>query len=237
MMIKPLTRLFATHYAGCCKDSNMYMYGKKGIKKSFIINNAVDLNMFSRTKIDIDMRKEYGLTNEKIIGTAGIYERQKNQEFLIESFAKMKEKDVHLFILGEGSLEEKLKKRAEELNVQDRVHFTYSYNIIEFYAIFDVFCLPSKYEGLPLVLIEAQGMNLPCIVSNNVTKDANITGNCKYVDIDSPDEFSKVLSDSLKLSKYDNGIELLKEAGYDITDEVKKLEEYYEKIVKKKKRK
>ena len=234
-LIKPLCKLFATHLIGCCKDSNIYMYGKKKGSKAFVINNAIDLNDFNLVNVEIDLKKQYKLTDEKIIGTAGFYTKQKNQAFLIESFSKMEDKNAHLFILGKGPLEKKLRQKARELGVQNRVHFAYSDNIIDFYSIFDLFVLPSKFEGLPLVLIEAQAVNIPCIVSNNVTKDANITGACQYFDIDSTEKFSKVLNDNLNAPKIENGAEIVRSKGYDISREAEKLEYFYLSIIHRKK--
>ena len=131
------------------------------------------------------MRQQYHLEGKHVIGHVGRFMAQKNHTFLLDVFAayKKEDKDAYLVLLGDGELMETVKNKAKELGVADSVLFVGNVgNANEWYQAFDVFMLPSIWEGLPVVGVEAQAADLQCIFSDNVTKEIGFLSftACRY---------------------------------------------------------
>ena len=239
MLLKPLSKLFATHYVGCGKYACDWMYGKNFSNKyATIIKNAISFDRFdNHATIDIDsLRTKYHLQGRKIIGTIGRLEEQKNYKFLIDAFKILHHSnpEAALVIVGDGSLYNKLARFISKCNLNDSVFiFNEGINIVECYSMFDIFVLPSLFEGLPNVVIEAQIMGLPCLISDSITKECNITSRCKFIPITSKTMWAKEMNYMLDQPKY-NELENINAAGYNIQSEVKNLEKYYEKCINEK---
>ncbi len=169
------------------------IYNKGGVN---ILHNAVDLNIFrynveGREKI----RKEFGIDESiKIIGHVGRFMEQKNHKFLIEVFSKLKKEnlDTVLMLVGTGYLENQIREQISALNLEDSIIFTgVRSDIPRILSAMDVFLFPSLYEGMPNTVIEAQACGLPCIISDSITKEADITGLVKYVSLEHSANFWK----------------------------------------------
>lgn len=157
-----------------------------------LIYNAINIDKYffnhsSRRKI----RGKFGISEESIVlGDIGRLEKQKNFGYLIDVFAKyhQKKSNSYLMIVGEGSLKKELSEHANQLGISDFVLFVGEVNNVEDYlSAFDIFAMPSLYEGLPVTLVEAQASGLQCLVSNTVTDEVNVTGNISYYPIDEED--------------------------------------------------
>ena len=179
---------YATDYWGCSKAANRWYFPRK-YKQSIVINNAIELDAYqyndnSRKKI----RKELGLSdNDFVIVNVGRYVKQKNQGFLIRlcSSLNTSSKDVHLILAGEGNRNE-LDSIVKEENAESYIHIIGGRDDIgDILSASDLFALPSLWEGLPIVLIEAQANGLPCVVSNLVTRESDAgIGLTEYLDLD-----------------------------------------------------
>ena len=115
-------------------------------------------------KARIQMRSKLGLDNAFVVGHIGRFMKQKNQEFLIDIFFHLYQKNpqARLLILGEGPLEKELRDKIKKLNIEEKVIFGGVHKDVSiYYQSMDVFCLPSLYEGLPVVALEAQANGLP----------------------------------------------------------------------------
>lgn len=181
-------KLFATHWLACGEAAAINGWGKRAVAKGkvTILPNAIEPERF---KFSASTRKEirakYGIKDgDFVIGHVGRFYPQKNHDFLIDVFSEVhKQKpNAKLLLLGDGPLQEKIKQKVESLGLAEAVIFAgLQKEPAPFYSVMDVFAFPSLWEGLPLTLVEAQYSGLPCVVSENVTKEVLISGHCVLV--------------------------------------------------------
>ena len=201
-----------------------------------VINNAVDVDKFkycgqSREAI----RKELGLSKEAyLIGNVGRFEVAKNHTFIIDVF-----KNIHdvkpsavLLLVGEGSLFEEMKEKVMLLGLTEFVYFLGLRSDVErIYSAMDLFFLPSLFEGLPFVLVEAQCSGVNCLVSDAVTKEAFITDLVTSMKLE--DDIKEWVSavDHLSTIQKDRSqyAEVIRQKHYDIGYTAAKLTEIYTK--------
>lgn len=167
-----------------------YTFGEKDYKKGKvnILNNALDLELY---KFDFTARKrirdEYKIKNSEIlIGHIGRFTEQKNHKYLLKVFSELYKEDKRykLMLVGTGELEYNIKVWCKNFQVEDRVIFMgVRKDIPALMSAMDLFVLPSFYEGMPNTVIEAQAVGLSCIISNTITREANVTGNVIYLPI------------------------------------------------------
>lgn len=176
-IVKRIGRSSFTQRYSCSDLAGKWAYG--GHAKFSIIKNAFPVKQFSfdeeaRTKL----RTEYGLEGCTVIGHVGAFRPSKNQIFLPDVLAKVREhnKDAYLLLVGVGSEQLAVKARIEELELSNYVIFAGEASVPEnFYSAMDIFVLPSINEGLGIVAIEAQASGLPTILSAGVPKEAMAT--------------------------------------------------------------
>ena len=215
--------------------ASKYFYSDKIIasKKHHIINNAIKAEQY---KYDVqtrnEMRKELGLEGKYVIGHIGRFQYQKNHEFLIDIFAayaKMNDK-AHLLLIGQGENQGTVRQKVAALNLQDKVTFTGArLDVDKLVQAMDIFVFPSRFEGLGIVLIEAQAAGLKCITSKGkVPYEVNITGNVEFVELaENPEEWAESIR-KIEEEHVERGncLPLIVKAGYDINTETKKFESY-----------
>lgn len=222
-VLKHFAVKYATHYAGCCVKSNLWLFGKKKGKEAFVMLNAIDLQRFHpKTAAEQDKA-------EKTVGFVGRFAFQKNVSFLIKSFAKLqkKQKGVRLVLVGDGAEKEKLKKLADKLCPEKIVFRDESRNIEDAYRSFDLFVLSSRFEGLPLVAVEAQACGVPCLLSDRITKEVDVGGRVKFLPLKYKKKWAAAMSEMLSENAEPKLLDL---SDYDITVQAPKLLAYYEKI-------
>lgn len=232
ILYKQLLKFEATDYFACGIDAGKYLFGKK----VDVIHNAIDIEKFKyneSTRVKIKNRLD--INDKFVIGHVGRFEPQKNHLFLIRMFyeyQKSNEKAI-LLLIGTGSLEKKVKKMVESLKIVEKVIFLGNIpNVNDYYNIMDVFVLPSLHEGLPVVGVEAQINGLPCIFSNKITSEVKIIPSSKFLNIskrsykDWCEEINKYINKTrIDVSKF------IISSGYSISEETKKLEQRYLKMV------
>ena len=230
--VKPMIKHLATEYWGCSNAAGEYMFSKKYWNKGHeLIHNAVDVNKFTfNESARRKLREQYGLGNKFVVGHVGRLTMQKNHKKLIEVFAALHEiePDSQLVLVGTGELEEKLKNQVAELGLNDVVTFTgMQTNVDEWYSAFDVFVMPSLNEGLPVVGVEAQAADLPYILSDTITREAQITDKVKFMSLkDDAKTWALAILDYRDQERCSRFTELQK-AGYDISTEAGRLQELY----------
>lgn len=184
--------LLNVDYACMCSEvSGKWFYGKKFLKNNnvFLFKNGVDFDKFKyRPDVRSEFRNRYGIKNELVLLHVGRLTKVKNQIRLIEIVKEAVSigMNLKLYIVGNGELEDELKRKTEELELTDIIHFPGSiHDVSPLYQMADIFLLPSFHEGLPVTLVEAQCAGLPCLVSDRITQEANISGMIEYLSIDS----------------------------------------------------
>ena len=202
------------------------MFGKS---KYVIINNGLDLKdyRFSINKRD-KYRNEFGVDNDTVvIGHVGRFNYQKNHTLLIDIFEKYHEKNKHseLWLFGKGELEDNIKKIVSQKKLSEFVKF-YGIrgDINDIYSAIDCYVFPSLFEGMPNTVIEAQVSGLPCIVSDTITRECNVTNDVVFVsNKDSIDQWIKNIKINNK-KKRENSFEYLGNNKYGIEAVVKMFE-------------
>lgn len=174
----------------CSYPAGVDVFGEAWVKAGNvkIIPNAIDAEKFVYNSQKRDkIRKDLKIDNKLVIGHVGRFDTPKNHPYLIEIFAALcaLREDAVLVLLGDGPDKEKTERKCEELKIKEQVLFMGNQKNPEvFYQAFDVFLLPSFYEGLPGVLVEAQAAGLCCFVSDTVTREAQATDLVTYLSIE-----------------------------------------------------
>ncbi len=214
----PLQREGITDYNfACSREAGIAVFGKNMVNAGNvrIIPNAVDLKHFTyNEEIRNKLRKELGVSNALVIGHVGSFRYAKNHEFLLNVFAqvcRILDNDdlnqysmlhgmrLRLLMLGKGPLMDDMKKLADKLHIYDRCIFAGNKsNASEYYQAMDYFCFPSRYEGLPGSVVEAQAAGLQCLVSDAVTPEVNATELVSMRSINSePRDWARKILDDL----------------------------------------
>lgn len=180
----------ATHFLACSKDAASFMYPKMNEDHMSYIYNASDLARFTFDQKKRNMIREYHVSKDTLlIGHIGRFDDQKNHMFLLELMNKLKnqEKNIKLICIGNGHLKhsfiDSIKKNALESYIEVIEPMR---DIEKYYSAFDVFLLPSLFEGFPFVLIEAQYNGLTCVSSSHVPLETNITKENQYISLKAP---------------------------------------------------
>lgn len=173
----------ATKMVACSKAAAYFLFPQKQIEagRVTILSNGIELERFafdqSRRAVQ---RQKLGKGDAWIIGAVGRLEEEKNLEYLLCCFAVFQKAcpDALLLLVGEGSLRGKLEQKARELGLGPRVAFTGRVqNVEDYFCAMDLFVMPSRYEGMPMALLEAQCSGLPCVVSDGVPPESCRFGN------------------------------------------------------------
>ena len=189
-IFKPVLTLCGNEFLACSKNAAKWIYTKSIIKHDDykIIYNSVDYDKFKdNPETRMKIRHELKLEDKFVIGHVGRFSYQKNHIFLLDILKKVfdEKSNAVAILIGEGELEEKIKAYANKLNIIDKIIFLKSIpNVNDYMQSFDIFVLPSKFEGLPIVGIEGQFANLPCLFSDKISSDVIIGENSRLLPIE-----------------------------------------------------
>lgn len=208
---------YATHLFACSKTAGDWMFDGRKYK---VIQNGIDIEKYHyRIENRHKCRNQIGVGDEKLVGCIGRLDPQKNPGFTIEIGEKMRSLDENakLVMIGDGVLSSDVRAKITKLGLEDRVLLTGAVdNVHEWMSAIDCLVMPSLFEGLPFVLVEAQAAGLTCIVSSNVSHEANITNQVVYMNLE--DGAEKWAQKALTVcdSERPNVDQMLIDAGYSI---------------------
>lgn len=230
-----ITRLpeFATDHFACSSDAGNWLFKNNSY---MVVKNGIEVNRFKFDQFRRDeVRKRLQIQDgDIVIGNVARFNKVKNHQFLIKVFSELTRlnKKSKLLLVGDGGLKNNLLDQVNELGISDQVIFTGAVdNPEEYLNAMDVFVLPSIFEGLGIVLIEAQCNGLPVLFSDGIPKEAFVTDIAyqKALDI-SPEIWAKKLLEIYFLNKDNDRTELankIHEKNFDIESVVADLEEFY----------
>ena len=232
--LRPFSKKYATHYFSCTEHAGRWLFGDKEYNKGnvYLLNNAIDINKFGynenkRKKV----RKELKIKDSTlVIGHIGRFVEQKNHRFLIDIFYEFnkKNRDSILLLVGKGPLMSEIEEKAKNLGILNSIKFLGQRDDInEIYQAMDLFLFPSLYEGLGMVLVEAQCSGLPCIASTEVPHVAKILENVEFIDNNESINSWVDTINKLKNCERKTNYKVLEKSGFNIKEESKKLQEIY----------
>lgn len=232
-LLRPFAKLFATNLCSCSEYAGRWLFGRRAMEQGdvTVFQNAIELNRFGFDPVvRAEVRRELALEDSFVVGHVGRFCFQKNHRFLIEIFAAIRKRrpDAILLLVGDGGLLDSVKDQVLQLGLKNAVRFLgVREDVGRLYQAMDVFVLPSRYEGLPVVGVEAQAAGLPCLVSDRVTQEAQLTGNFKFMPLAAGAErwATEVVSAGGERRGDTSGA--LREAGFDIVQRASSLQEYY----------
>lgn len=232
-ILRTFCKIYPSHFCACSKAAGNWMYGKNF--NYTIFNNGINVDKFKfNPEIRESVRAELGLQDKLVVGHIGRFCPPKNHIFLVEIFNNLLSlhDNAVLLLIGEGELLDQVKLKVKQLNIEDKVIFLGKQNdTSKYYQAMDVFCLPSRYEGLPVVAVEAQCSGLPCLFSTYVSKESKILDSTKFLSYDDTlDKWSQTMSELANNQRVD-GAEQVRKCNFDMKDEAKKLELYYQKLL------
>lgn len=213
----------------CGIKAGISFFGKE---KFFVINNAIDYRLFEPHKEQQkELKQQFGFKNKKIIGHIGSFTYPKNHKFILDiaNILKKENKSVKILLFGEGPLEEEIKKEVENFKLEEYIEFMGTTSeAYKMYRMFDIFILPSLYEGFPVTLVESQVEEIPTIVSDRITKECDFEeGLLNYLPLEAEKWVRKIEEiingENKKIKK-----NFLKRENYDISKQWKKLLKIYE---------
>ncbi len=236
-ILRKLMGRWSTDKIACSDVAATWMFPVDDCPNVTILKNGIDTKRFQFNPLKREkIRKELRVQNCFLIGHVGRFSKQKNHSFLIDIFYEIvkKDKTARLLLIGQGELKEEIHLKVQELGMEKQVIFLGVTDHVEDYlSAMDVFVLPSLFEGLPLVMIEAQTSGVPCILSENISKETKITDEMKFLSLQ--DKSSSWVSEILRVKEraHDrdrkNAWKKIVDAGYDIVDSSEELYKIYQK--------
>ncbi|WML45827.1 glycosyltransferase family 1 protein [Neobacillus sp. PS3-40] len=223
----------ATNLFACSKEAAQWLFKEKS-NSSNILKNGIESNRFEFSQeIRQQVREEFQLDhNTFVLGHVGRFNHQKNHSFLIDIFNQFNKvyKNSILILVGDGHLRSEMEKKAKDLNLKEKIKFIgirEDINLI--LQAFDVFIFPSLHEGLPVSLIEAQGAGLPCVISNKISKDVDLSIN--LIEFSPLGDIQLWVDKIIKIATKKNSRKTvpnsLSKQGYDIKTIASSIENFY----------
>lgn len=229
-LLKQKLNKWCDYKFACSTAAGQYMYS--GEFK--VINNAIDVKKFSfNNENRSELRRKYGLENKFVIGNVGRLSELKNQSFLLKASKILKKinNEFVIFCIGEGNERDYLQKYAADNDLQDNLILAGNVGteVYKYYSMFDLLAFPSHYEGLSMVLMEAQANGLPIVASDTISPEHKLCENFEFLSIAENETNYSEWAETINLlrDKRQQNVEAVSKAGFDIRIEAKKLQEFY----------
>lgn len=225
----------------CSEKAGRFYMGDKVIDNGdfHFIPNAIEVgNFVFNPEVRARLRNEYNLDNKLVVGHIGRFSPPKNHFFILKTFAELLKinPDTHLVLVGDGEWRDKVHNWIKDLNLKDHVTLTGSIpNPQDWYQAFDVFFMPSLWEGLPVTGVEAQASDLPCLFSSEVTSEVKLSDKAEFMDLKEVEgKWAAKLNNILtNIRPRKDRSDLITEKHYNIEHEAKRLQDLYLELAKK----
>lgn len=234
-----IIKFFSTKKLACSKEAGNYLYGESCFsKKGKVCNNGIDVDKFVNTDKNMVniLRKEFNISEDSfVIGNITRFDSKKNPDFTVKVFYEiLKIKPNSTLILGgvDGGKLSSIKEKVSKLGIQNKVRFIGVRNDINIcLQLMDAYIFPSLFEGLGIVLLEAQASNIMCFASYGVSKEANLGLNLvHYLDLNKGEKYwAEYILNNYNIAKYNDDIiyNTFYEKGYSIKSSVRNIEKIY----------
>ncbi len=216
----------ANYRLACGEEAGRFLFKKHEFE---VLPNAVDAQRFYFNRdVNITKKRELQVEDKFVVGHIGRISYQKNHKFLIDVFFEIlkREKNAVLLLVGTGDKENRVKEQVRKLGIEEQVHLLGNRDDAdELYQAMDVFVLPSLFEGIPVVGIEAQFSGLPCVFSDKVPNEVAFTDSCRFLSLNMlPCDWAEQV---LKFKDCDRVLLEDSNTLYDIKNAHTILEKYY----------
>ena len=227
-ILKNFSKKYANYYIACGEIAGRYQFGNKAYDAGevHLIKNAIDIKEFAFNPSDRKMiRDELGIRDDEIlVGSIGRLCQTKNQTYILKMAEQLpKNKFV---LVGGGPLKEELESYIKEYNIKNVILYGTTDEPKRFYSAFDVFVLPSLYEGVPVTGIEAQTNGVYCVFSDTVPAESKISSFCNFVPI-GDENLSKWIDEIRIPRKHEDHSDEVTKSGFNISEASKQLLNIY----------
>lgn len=227
-----LTEDIATDFYACSSKAAEWLYGDYiSEEKIKIVPNAIELNQFVYDdSIRQEYRRKFEVENSYVIGHVGRFSHEKNHIFLIDIFTEVTKVnvDAKLLLIGVGELENDVRELVEKKGLTERVIFAGKREDVNcIMQAMDLLVLPSLFEGLGVVLIEAQAAGLKCLASTEVPEDVELTENIRRIPLDKAKWVEEIVN-AYPYERTNKQLKKIRNAGYDIMSMVRNMEQDYQ---------
>jgi glycosyltransferase involved in cell wall biosynthesis len=239
-LMRCLLEQSASHLLAVSEEAATKTFGPKLLAKHpAIIITGIDSEPFEISHERGSIRKSLGITeSQRVIGHIGRFSPQKNHQFIVRLAEQVvcEDKDALFLLVGDGSLRPMIEAEVDKLGLRQNFIFMGERNDIPaLLQAMDVFLLPSLYEGLPRVLLEAQLTGLPCFASNRITIEASLSAEMvQFLDINDVGAWFRAIFASKMHAQNQRTnaerIKILDERGFSIAANARELTNLYEQI-------
>ena len=239
MLCKPLIKRYATDLFACGEEAGRWMFNTDDFE---VVRNCIDVDSYAYDPaVRTEVRRELGITDDApVVGHVGRFDAVKNHALLLDVFAALLKRrpDALLMLAGDGPLRMEMERKAAELGITGSVMFLgVRSDVPRLMQAMDCFTMPSLYEGLPMVLVEAQAAGLPCLISDAIPRDCYIKGGhveCEKLDVCARAWAERV--DGILAGEFDraSGAKAVRAAGFDSSETAERLTDFFSGALKRK---
>lgn len=217
----------STAMFACSQNAGQAVFGKHPFR---FFPNAMDAAAFRYQEFVRSIKRlELDLADAFTVMHVGRFSAEKNHRFLLDVFARLREAEPNakLVLIGDGALRKEMEETANRMFPEDAVSFLgVRGDIPELLQAADVFAFPSRFEGLPVTMIEAQAAGLPCVMSDTVTDECIVTDLVTRLPITDPEAWADEILKKRDAVRTDRLADI-QAAGYDIKTAAEKLTQFY----------
>ena len=221
---------WANIFFACSEEAARWFYKND---ECLIMKNGIDIDKFRFNPVTrARIAKELGLENQLVVGHVGRFGVEKNHSKLVDVFAELvkQHKNAVLLLCGDGEERKKIEEKVVSLRLQEKVRFLgVVSNVNELLQVMDVFVMPSLFEGLPFAMLEAQASGLNCVVSDTVSREADVTGQNVFLSLDEEDAvWAEKVYLAVRMENREGAANMLAQAGFSLAENAKQIDQLFD---------